>query len=76
MKRGEDVTCPVCLEELVEAFPVLVGKNRVYNRGGCWLVFTSQEIGHLLSPHSGGPGTPLIRLRRCHFLTPYGWSAG
>ena len=57
-------------------FPVLVGKNRVYNRGGCWLVFTSQEIGHLLSPHSGGPGTPLIRLRWCHFLTPYGWSAG
>ena len=57
-------------------FPVLVGKNRAYNRGGCWLVFTSQEIGHLLSPHSGGPGTPLIRLRWCHFLTPYGWSAG
>ena len=51
-------------------FPVLVGNNRVYDRCGCWLVITSQEIALLHHPHSVLEGTPPRRWCSSHLLTP------
>ena len=51
-------------------FPVLVGNNRVYDRCGCELVITSQEIALLHLPHSVLEGTPPRRRWSSYLLTP------
>ena len=55
------------------ALPALVGNNRLYIGGGCWLIFTYQEIGLLTLRSTWYTGAPSIRRVSRLILIPPVW---